>query len=112
VPQWLALEPIVVLFAPIIVALVRAGIAQKQLERVCGYRGAFIRQLTLAIAIALLMVLEIATSVFVLANAPLEFWGLAILLYAAYFACISFALRPSVRVARSADGNFGDPCSS
>jgi hypothetical protein len=93
VPGWLGLGPLVAVFVPILVALARAAIAQRQIERACGDGRTFLRQIVLAMAIVLLLFLEITTSALILANAPLKFWAFAAIVYVAYFGCISYALR-------------------
>lgn len=80
------------LFVPIGVALARAAVAQKQLDR--AGNGLW-RTFGLAIAIALLLVFEILSSFLgQVPAAPLVVWAVDGLLYPAYLLCICFALRP------------------
>ena len=79
---------------PICVALLRAGLAQQQIARACGNRGTLDRHLGLAVAIILLLVLEVTSTILVLQNAGLKDWAPAALLYVSYAAVISWALRP------------------
>jgi hypothetical protein len=94
-PQGLVAVRVLAVLVPVGVALARAAIAQRQLDRVRVGERALLRPFVLAFAIVLLLFLEIGTSLLVLADAPLRFWGLAVIVYAAYFGCISYALRPS-----------------
>jgi hypothetical protein len=79
---------------PICVALLRAGLAQQQIAQVCGNRGTLDRHLGVAVAIILLLVLEVTSTILVLQNAGLKDWAPAALLYVSYAAVISWALRP------------------
>jgi len=81
------------LFVPIAVALARAALAQKQLDRA---GNGLLRTFGLAIAIALLLLFEILSSALGLVpDAPLFVWGIAGSLYASYLMFIYFALRPA-----------------
>jgi hypothetical protein len=93
---------------PICVALGRAGIAQRQIVRVCGDEGSLGRQFTLAIAIILLLVLEVASTILVVMNAGLKEWGVAALLYVSYIGVISYALRPPRATAPGDDERLDD----
>ncbi len=79
---------------PICVALLRAGVAQQQIARVCGNRGTLDRHLGVAVAIIVLLVLEVTSTILALQNAGLKEWVPAALLYVTYAAVISWALRP------------------
>lgn len=81
------------LFVPIAVALARAALAQKQLDRA---GNGLLRTFGLAIAIALLLLFEILSSVLgQVPDAPLSVWGIAGLLYATYLLFIYFTLCPA-----------------
>jgi hypothetical protein len=78
---------------PIGVALGRAGIAQRQIGQVCGDRGTLDRQFSVAIAIILLLILDITSTILVIMNAGFREWAMAALLYVGYVGAISYALR-------------------
>ncbi len=79
---------------PICVALSRAGLAQQQIARASGNQGTLDRHLGLAVAIILLLVLEVTSTMLVLQNAGIKDWAPTALLYVSYAAVISWALRP------------------
>jgi peptidoglycan/LPS O-acetylase OafA/YrhL len=87
------LQSVVVTFVPMVVALVRAKIARRQLVRACGNAEDTNRQLALGSAIVLLLVLEVVTSILILGQQVMS-WGGAALVYLGYFLCIAYALRP------------------
>jgi hypothetical protein len=95
-----ALNQIVVVFVPIGVALARATIGKRELERVCGGPPGVMRQIVLAMAIAWLLLLEAATGFCALANPPLIAWAVPVILYVIYFVTIYCALRPPIRLER------------
>jgi hypothetical protein len=92
---------------PICVALGRAGLAQREILRVCGDHGSLDRHLALAIAIILLLVLEILSTMLIAMNARLASWAPVALLYAGYIGFIAFALRPARKTGLN-DDPFGD----
>ena len=88
------LEVLAALFLPMLAALLRAMVGGWQLEELCEGSPRLNRKLTLALAIILLMCLEILVSF--LFNAKIrdaDAWSVALLLYAAYFLTIRFTLR-------------------
>jgi|SRR5579863_5295908 len=90
------LEVIAILLIPMIIALIRAGIAHRQLARACSEVPSLPRQVVFALAISLLFLFEICAGVLTrVPNAPVEWWAIVALLYVAYFACIAWALRPA-----------------
>jgi hypothetical protein len=93
---------------PICVALARAGLAQRQIVHVCGDQGTLDRHLSLAIAIVLLLFLEVLSTILVLVNLGLKEWSIVALLYVGYVVFISFALRPPRDSAQSDDWMSGD----
>jgi len=96
-------EVIVAIFVPMIVALVRAAIAQKQLNRACNGMPTWSRTIALALAITLLLLFEIAAGIMTFGGgAPPEVSAIAVILYCAYLACISFSLRPAAAKERLA----------
>jgi hypothetical protein len=102
-------RPIVGIFGvlvPICVALGRAGIAQRQIVRVCGGQGTLGRQFTVAIAIILLLILEVTSTILVVLNAGFKEWGLAAFLYVGYIGFISYALRPPPEIGPSGDSEI------
>jgi hypothetical protein len=78
---------------PVCVALARAALAQREIVRVCGDRGTLDRHFALAIAIILLLVLDVVTTILVMMNAGMREWSLAALLYVGYVMFIAYALR-------------------
>jgi hypothetical protein len=87
-----------VIIVPIVVALARAAVAQKQLDRA---GNGLLRTFGLAIAIASLLLFEMLSSFLAqVPAAPLNDWGAAVFLYAAYLTFIYFALRPRPAAAR------------
>jgi len=102
-----AIVGILGVLVPMCVALGRAGIAQRQLVRVCGDQGSLDRHFALAIAIILLLILEVTSTILVLMNAGVEVWGVAAVLYIGYVVVISYALRPP-REAETDKKGFGD----
>ncbi|HUE16696.1 MAG TPA: hypothetical protein VMR25_21150 [Planctomycetaceae bacterium] len=98
-------EVIAAICMPMIVALVRAAIAQKQLERACNGMPTWFRTIALALAITLLLLFEIAAGIMTFgAGAPPEVSAIAVILYCAYLAGISFSLRPA-----AAEERLGSP---
>ncbi len=94
-------QSVVVTFVPMGVALARAKIGRRQIERACGNGDDTNRQLALGGAIVLLLALEVFTSIALLGK-PGESWERIALIYAGYMACISFALRrPKRKVAEA-----------
>ncbi len=87
------LQSVVVTIVPMIVALVRAKIGQRQLVRTCGDGKNNNRQRAMGSAIVLLLFLEIVTSTLVLGK-PIMSWEGGALLYVGYLVCITYALRP------------------
>ena len=92
---------------PVCVALARAALAQREIVRVCGDRGTLDRHFALAIAIILLLVLDVVTTILLMMNAGLREWSLAALLYAGYVMLIAYALRPARVSEPTAAGKSG-----
>jgi hypothetical protein len=87
------LQSVTVTIVPMAIALVRTKIAHRQLVRVCGNADDRNRQSALGMAIVLLLALEVTFSTLVLGK-PIMDWETVAMLYVAYFACITYALRP------------------
>jgi hypothetical protein len=81
------------LFVPILTALARAAVGHDQIVRINHGSAPWLRQIALAVAIAILFVFEIVSAVLVFADdAPAHAWLVPLGLYGLYLAVISFAL--------------------
>ena len=85
---------VLVLFVPIMTALGRAAIGYDQIAQVNRGKAPWLRQVALAVAIAILFAFEIVSGVLVFADdAPLEAWLVLFALYCSYLIMICLALR-------------------
>jgi|SRR6266446_1553982 len=83
----------VLVLAPPVAALIRAHIGWHQIARRCGGRAPWWRQITMAVAILLLLVFEAAVGVLTFADGvPAWAWWIPIGVYAGYLAVISLTL--------------------
>ena len=81
--------------APLSLACIRAGIGQRQIERITGTRATVGRQILFAGAIVLLWFFEsVAVALRFNRNAPPIAWWIAAGLYAGYLILVMLALRP------------------
>jgi len=79
--------------APPVAALIRAHIGWHQIARRCGGNAPWWRQVTMAIAIILLLIFEAAVGILTFGDRlPPAAWSIPIGVYAAYFAVISLTL--------------------
>lgn len=87
----------IAVLAPIAGALLRAGIAWRQLALVCQGRPRIGRQLAMAGAIVVLILFEISSGLLLyVPNAPQSAWWFPAGLYVLYLGVINAALRPMV----------------
>jgi hypothetical protein len=85
---------VLALFVPIMTALGRAAIGYDQIAKVNRGKAPWLRQVALAIAIAILFAFEIVSGVMAFADdAPLEAWLVLSALYCSYLVMIWLALR-------------------
>src|SRR5688500_6397995 len=81
------------LFVPILTALARDALGHDQIVRINHGSAPWLRQIALAIAIAILFVVEIVSAVLVFADdAPAEAWLVPLGFYGLYLVVISLAL--------------------
>jgi hypothetical protein len=93
-PQNQAAHIIVVLFVPILTALVRTSVGWNQIARICNGRAPWHRQTALAAAIVLLLLFEACSAALIFTdNAPVEALLVPLALYCLYLLIISIALK-------------------
>jgi hypothetical protein len=94
-PKSDAAEIVVAVLVPIVAALIRSGVGVRQIGRITGDPIPRGRQLALAVAIILLLVLEGFVAALTFADdEPWSAWLTPIVLYVCYLVSIAMALRP------------------
>lgn len=89
-------EVVAAILLPIVLALYRSHTGTRQLSEICQGRIPWGRQLTLAVAIVLLLLFEMYVMVLHFADdEPPAAWIVAVVLFVAYVVTILMALRPN-----------------
>jgi hypothetical protein len=92
-PNNQAAQIIVVLFLPILTALVRTSVGWNQIVRICNGRAPWHRQTALAVAIVILLLFEACSAALIFTdNAPIAALLVPLLLYCSYLLMIWLAL--------------------
>jgi hypothetical protein len=88
-------EVFVVVLVPIFAAIIRASVGRRQIVRICDGRAPWLRQIALAAAIVTLLFFEAVVGLLTFVGEEIpSAWWLALALYAAYVALVTYALRP------------------
>ena len=99
-------EVVAAILVPVVAALIRAGVAHRQISEVCGGRVPLARQAAMSIAITLLLLFEASSGVLTCADdAPVSAWLVPASLYLAYLAYLAVII-PTLRQSSPASSSL------